>query len=79
MKTRVVPVLAVLFAGALAGCGPDVMTSAATSAQTAAAQAQAAKQEKEILDQRIKAMQEAQQKHQKDMADQVDHAEKGSQ
>ncbi len=60
---------------AISGCGPDVITAAGTSATAAAAAAQQGKEEKAMVDARIKAMQEASQKHQ----DALEQADKGSQ
>ena len=48
---------------ALCACGPDVIAAAGTSATAAANAAQQGKQEKEMADAKIKAMQEASQKH----------------
>ena len=59
-----------LLAGA---CSPDVAISAGTAATAAAQQAQQAKVQKEMADQRIKAMQDSLQQHDRSTAEQDEH------
>jgi hypothetical protein len=57
----------------LAGCGPDALTAAGTAANSAAMAAKQGQQDKAVADQKIKAMQEALQQHDRDLREQADH------
>jgi hypothetical protein len=64
----------------LCGCSPDTLTAAGTAASSAAMAAKQGEQEKAIADQKIKAMQEALQQHDRNLSEQVDRApDRGSQ
>jgi hypothetical protein len=72
--TRTAQTLAGLALSAvLWGCGPDSLTAATANATAAAAAAKQGQQEKAMADQKIKAMEEALQKHDQDLREQADH------
>jgi hypothetical protein len=56
-------------------CSPDVAISAGTAATAAAQQAEQAKIQKQMADQRIKAMQDSLQQHERTTGDIDEHAD----
>jgi hypothetical protein len=62
-----------LAAAWLSGCGPDTLTAATSNAASAAAAARQAQEEKAMADQKIQAMQQALQQHDRNLSEQADH------
>lgn len=56
----------------LCACSPDTLTAAGSNATSAAIAAKQAQQEKAMADQRIRAMQESLDKHDRSTAEQLD-------
>lgn len=75
MRTTAISFAALLAALGLGACSPDVLTAAGTQAQAAAQAAKAGQQEKQMADERIRAMQDAMQQHDRQMGEQVDPAQ----
>ncbi len=65
--------MAAALAWICSACSPDVALSAGTAATAAAQQAKQAQVEKQMADQRIKAMQDALQQHDRNMSEQDEH------